>query len=312
VTSQPTASQPEKTSLPGLFSALFGFYNFLAPAIAKEAESEVVVGLLFGPVAAQLGLLSIWATLGPRPWRVRLPTTLIMGMGLYGALLVGMMASWEPPTHAVREMVQSLLFVPLVFLAAQLPLWILRFAIGCRIVLDDADEADRPTESRQFGVQHLLVATALVAIALGLASTALASEIERRGAASAWIELVISCVVCSLWSAFTTLPCLWAAFTTRDKGPAAVAMGGYTLIMALFVIGVIGTITHMPDSGEVVAAFVFLNGALVAVMLGVLHVARACGYVFVRARRGGPPALPSQSSTMTDPPDQSPSPSGGR
>lgn len=306
MTTQPPPPLPEKTPPVLPLFALFAVYNFLMPAMIEGTRSEVVVGLFSGPVGAQLGLLAIWAALGPRPWRVRLPTTLIIAMALRGILVLGAMASLEPSADEVRDRAQSLLFVPLVFLAAQLPLWILRVATGYRIVLDANQQADPPTESRQFGVQHILVATALVAIALGLASTALAPQIERSGAASAWIRLLILCVVCSLWSAFFTLPCLWAAFVAQDKGLAAMAIGGYDLFMSFFLMVVIGALTGMPPFGLVL----LFNATLTAVMLGTLHVARACGYVFVRPRRAKPPVAPAESPTATDPSDPSPPPNG--
>ena len=286
-----TTSQTDQARRNGEFSLavfvpVFAVFNLVAPAFAAEIQSEVIVAITLGAVVAQFGLLAIWAVLGSQRLLVRWPLTLLATALLYWFALAGM-AIAGMPGRALREAAWSTLLVPAIFLAVQLPLWLFKAAVGCRIAIADADDSSEAAPSRQFGLQEMFGATTAMALVFGLARAGL-SGLDRTGdlagsGVNMWSYLGAACLFCALWSTFITVPCVAAVFLADSRAAGSVAMLVYTLMMSLFVSAVISSLTHPEAFGR---GFVYLfafNVGIVLVMLGCLNIARACGYVLLRA-----------------------------
>ena len=291
----------------GLAVTAFALADFVGPLLVRQTQSEVLLMFLFGVVGAQLGVLVIWAVLGPQRWFVRLSATLAVALLLIGAVCLGATVVEEyAPTAG--EVASFLLCLPLVFLAAQLPLWIRRIAGGWRIVRADAETEGPATGARQFRLQDALAATGVLAVALSLARLGLADEGDMD---DQWMGFLLLSAMCTVWSAFSTLPCLWACFVARGKLRSAVVMAVYVVVMTAIVLAVISAFVRTAPPGDVVAGFLLFHAALVGVMLGVLHVLRVLGYVLHRtARRGSttpigdrpPDADPGEPASPFEPP----------
>ena len=262
----------------------FGAIDLVAPMVLEAGRPPglVTIGVFSGLVAAQLGLLSIWAVLGPHRFRYQYPATLFLTLALAFLILMAFIAveGWDPSTG---EPLNAILCLPLVSLAAQLPLWILRIGAGYRIVRIGAETDASPSRSSQFRIRDLLVATALLAAALGLARCGLPG---REGASADELAgLMLICLFCAVYSTCSTFPCLWAAFVAPHKAAGAYVLTGYVVAMTFFVVVMTGVLP------EFAVMFFIFHGVLAAVMLGVLHLARARGYVLHRARW---PKVPGQ------------------
>ena len=290
-----SANRPARAPAAGLIGALLAMAaggNLVVPSMldAPQLNAWIVIGagLLWGSLAAELGLLAIWAVLGSRKARVQLPATMLTMLGLYGALLLGLIAA-EGRGGPVRDMVRACLFLPLVFLAVQSPLWGLRILGGYRIALRTDREQPCPIESRQVRVRHLLATTALVAVALSLALIGIPQSARAASRAASRPDpafaLLIACALCAAWSALAVLPCVWAAFVARRRGLAATVMAAYMTGLCLVVWGIIQVASRASAPAEVLVALFVSHGTLAAVTLGTLHLLRACGYVLLRASR---------------------------
>ena len=290
----------------GLAVAAFALADFVVPLIVWGSRSDVLPALCFGAVAGQLGVLVIWAVLGPQPWFVRLPAMLAFALLVIASVVLGATVAdgHTPPSDDVAV---AFLCAPLVFLAAQLPLWIRRIAGGWRIVRADAETGGPATAARQFRLQDALAATGVLAVALSLASLGLAEEGDMD---EQWIPFLLLCVMCTVWSAFSTLPCLWACFVARGKLRSAVVMAVYVVVMTAIVVAVASAFARSAPPGEAVVAFFLFHAALVGVMLGVLHVLRVLGYVLHRTARkrsttpfgdGPPDADPGEPASPFEP-----------
>jgi hypothetical protein len=193
-----------------------------------------------------------------------------------------------PPPET--EEVVTVLLIPMLLLAAQLPVWVLRAAMGCRLAVGIAGEAEAPGDARQFRVGDLLVVTAVVALCLGLAQLGirLASPSESDGA----LVLGITCCVLALVSAVVLLPGIWAALIVRSKALGAAVYFGLAgaTCLAIVMIGAILT-RRSPPPGEIleivgyVACLLLFLLVLAGSVLGSLHVFRACGLVLVWPKR---------------------------
>lgn len=281
-----------------LFIGLFAISDFLvvpvtAYAMGRAGPSTLFVrlwsGLVYGVIFGQLSLLSIWAVFGPSSALVRLPLTTMVGMSLAACLVAGYAAA-VGIGGVPGETALVFLFVPLVLLSAQVPLWVLKLVTGGRIVRRDARTGQMPTVQRQFGIVHLMAATVVVALALGLASSGLrllgaqeafeGMDILMRGVLTSYCGL--SCVL----SLLVALPCLWAGLGAKNPRAGAVGLAIYAGLITLLWGAVLVLSSPGPVPGEAVAELLLYGGSLMLVTLGTLYVARRCGY---RYQRGGRP-----------------------
>ena len=168
-----------------LLAALVGAVGLATSPINVHFEAGVG-GVVAGFVAGMWGLLSIWAVFGTRRWFVRWPLTLAAT-----ALLPFLFLGW------------ATLFLPVLCLAVQAPLWILRFLLNYHFVVRGLPAEAASLDSR-IGVEHLLGAMTIVAIAMGLARTGLALNPKADGGPiplAAWSHLLLPCGLLVLGSA---------------------------------------------------------------------------------------------------------------
>lgn len=136
-------------------------------SVSNGLGMAIVLGIV-GCVLAQGNLLAAWLAWGDEPFLRRLLTHWKIAAGLYLVWLVGfglayLVGNRVPPQFAAIVA----LGVPLVSLAAQLPLWVARQWIGWRLVRETAD-ATHPRDP-SLSIRDLMVATLIVATALALA-----------------------------------------------------------------------------------------------------------------------------------------------
>lgn len=181
-----------------------------------------------GMIGGQAAVHSIWCVFAPHPWVRRfLAGALAASAAFVGFVIPPVLFDVLLGRHwhlAVgRELAVSLLCLPLFLLAAQTPLWIMRFWFRWRIVRRDAEAADHVEPLRIGG---LLVATTIVSIALGAARVS--QSLLGRSGSSNMVGLVFSALVIVVISAMTVLPavlaCLRARRLPRALGLALVAI----------------------------------------------------------------------------------------
>ena len=254
---------------------VFAFLDLLTAAILSEAGEVVLPARFAGGMAGQLGLLSVWGVVGPQPPIVRFPVTLATAVLLWCIFALGATMT-DAPEQAILEIARCVLLLPLVFLAAQLPVWALRGATGCRIVRRGTPSVSRAAVG-QFGLQQMLGVTTAVAVAFALAWLGLPDNRLGRDLSTTrlWLPLLFSCSLVAVWSLFATLPCIWAAFVPRNAATGVGAVAVYTIAMTLVVQTVVHVIVGRPMDDEFVAGLFFFHGSLLTVLLGGLLIARA-------------------------------------
>jgi len=286
-----------------------GLIDFVTPGVMSGRTEPELPMLFAGAVGGQLGVTAIWAVLGPGRWLVRWPIGLLATLGFWCVFLAGFaLADMYGPD--IDEILAATLMLPFVFLAVQLPLWVVRFVTGWCLVVGQRQDAASPAQRRQFGAQHMLGATTVVAAAMGLAGLGLSvgDGLNTRADPSAWMALMLGCLFFVLWSAFSTVPCFWGAFVARDRVTGAALIAIYALLMSVLAVVVISALSRFQPVAETARVFLPFHGGLVFVLLGSLLVARACGCVLLRPRRMQPPATPSGESPFADPSDPLPPP----
>jgi len=160
--------------------------------------APIALGIL-GCVLAQGNLLAAWLAWSEGPFLWRLLTHWKIAVGLYLVWLVGLglalVGGRVPPIIAATVA----LGVPLVSIAAQLPLWVARQWFGWRLVREQA-EAAHPVEP-PLAIRDLMLATLVVAVSLALARLAPSPD-----AGSMWPIWGVAFVVASVISSLALLP----------------------------------------------------------------------------------------------------------
>ena len=270
-----------------LLLVIFGAVDFFMPAMMRGSQSEVVGMFLVGMIAGQFSLLSIWAVLGPQPVFVRWPLTLLTAMGLLLIVVLGVIAVDGPPPDAVF-VIWLFSWLPLMFLAAQSPLWIVKLLTGCRIVRATVEDTLPAEGSRQFDLRQMFAATAAIAVILTVArlSFYVDSDQYHFGGVETqmWLELLTACLVCAAWSAFVTIPCLGAVFVARNPTVGLIGVIVYaSMVTCLIAFGMTWMFGSSED--EPAVSMIGLNAGSTIVLLCSLYLLRFVGYRLLWVRR---------------------------
>jgi len=174
------------------------FLMFPVLAMMPGQANRVLPLLLaiVGCVLAQGCLLAAWLAWSDRPFWQRITRHWIVAAILFLVWMAGVAVS---PLSKFSQVSYFVGFsVPLVSIAAQMPLWIARQSFGWRLIRGDVkDDARRAALS----IRDLMLATVLVAVALALAR--LAPSPDGKPIGDIWI---IMFVVATTVSAITLLP----------------------------------------------------------------------------------------------------------
>jgi hypothetical protein len=277
--------------------AIFTAFNFLVADLLFEADSLGRVFLsmvLLGAVAGQLLLLAVWAVFGPaRFWRRWLAALAAVGW-LYAALVAGMVAADVGPGVSHTYSV-NLFLLPLVFLCAQLPLWLLRIVLGRGLTWEGQPSRDGDG-TVQYQMRDLLTTFALLGVTLGLARLAvlLHAMDDRHGQnAGQWLGLAVACAAFAAWSALVALPCMGAAFLAADRVKASVAAVGFACVGVLVASALLNTAASSETFFEISGALLAFHSGLVGVLLTGCQVIRGWGYTLRRENAAAPKSQPT-------------------
>jgi hypothetical protein len=208
-----------------------------------------------GCVLAQGCLLAAWLAWSDQPFGQRLLRHWIIAAILFLVWAAGLALGLPNRFAPVSSMVG--LSVPLVSIAAQLPLWIARQTFGWRLIRGDANN---DTGARPLSIRDLMLATVLVALALAPARWVPSPDGKEIG--TPWFVIILAATTISTITLLPTSPlllrtrrfqhgvlfaCLYAAFwmalpwvvflIARNRGlfappPVAVLVGLSCLVLS--------------------------------------------------------------------------------
>lgn len=181
---------------------------------------------------SQAGFLSFWAVWGPQPPLKRAVISLVATLALYLELLITLLVSMESSADDVKSLF-SALFVPLAFFSLQTPQWMLKFAIGAKMV-HRAQAAAADAGARRFTLAQLLGATAAVAVSLAAARQGI-TLLDSGGAPEETmviVALAYSGVPAGI-GLLLCVPCTWAVLIASDTFRAVAALTGYGAFLCL-------------------------------------------------------------------------------
>lgn len=195
------------------FAACSGGLFPLGHAHGPTDSGAVLVVICFGAVLAAPELLAMAAVLGPQPHWLRIPLTLAVGILLLGCWLAGGCASSRAGVDVLsvsewRLFGIGLLCLPSVFLAFQVPLWLV--SLMFRWEFAAADPSARPASSSTTTIRGMLIAMVYIGVVLAAARFAarLPVRYESLDQATFWGTLAMVWAACSGLTLVTSLPML--------------------------------------------------------------------------------------------------------
>jgi hypothetical protein len=253
--------------------------DFVAPQLPYRIW-QWLEAVLVGLCIAQVNLIAVWAALAPGNIVLRISWSFLLGMTMWYALLLGGRAY----TFCDRSDAIVLGAVLLAALAIlQFPLWVAKKVFRWRLTRGAEDAEQFLLEDRQFHLQHLFVATFLVAVAMSPLRSVLPPG-TNDGFHLRHVTVVIlgAAVLCNL---AVTIPCIWWAFSSTKTvvrlflwwplycaALTAVEFGGLCAILG-------SAWSHAMEDGLVL--FV-INLSQCGAVFGTLLVFRAIGFRLVR------------------------------
>jgi hypothetical protein len=169
------------------------------------------------------------------------------------------------------------------FVSLQIPLWVLRIRYGRRI---DVMTRPQATDNApvQFSLRYLMILTAVVAVGMVAARTALAGT-EWEPSDGPWLMVVTMIAIFALFSTAVCVPCVRI---TLDEEEAAGRWGG--ILLLVFFIGPVSTMVAVvvvsgegfSNSGELLLGIYCFAAGMLLTTVVVLLIMRGLGYRLVR------------------------------
>ena len=250
-----------------------------------SAVAAVTFGIV-GCVLAQGNLLAAWLAWSDGPFLRRLLAHWKIAAGLYLVWLVGfglaVAGGRVPPIIAATVA----LGVPLVSIAAQLPLWVARQWFGWRLVREQAEAA--PLEP-PLAIRDLMLATLVVAVSLALARLAPSPD-----AGEMWPVWGVAFAVATVISSIALLPA-GALLLRMQPFSRGLVWGGLYALGWIALPWIIVAVLHVTGSVMLppLAIFVGLSSLMItfaATLILTAVIARDRGYRLTSGRKRSIPS----------------------
>lgn len=233
---------------------------------------------IVGCVLAQGNLLAAWLAWSDRPFWERFTRHWTVAAMLYLIWAAGLALSQLSLFAGVSSVVG--LSVPLVSIAAQIPLWIARQTLGWRLVRGDPSNDTGPAP---LSIRHLMWATVLVALSLTLARWAPIPDDDERP--FLWTAMFVAA---SVISTFGLLPIAGLALRMQPLRRGLLYAGLYAafwvgLLWAVVLVGRHYRLFTPPPLFIMVGVTCLIVSFTATVMLAVVAV-RSRGYRLLRGR----------------------------
>lgn len=250
-------------------------------AIKPNGREHLAIGLILGIVFGQTNVAAAWVVLGPGPLLWRLPLSLAWFCLLFGCFALNIGLNGGPNSELLE--LGACFFGQWVLV--QGPLWLLAIFYGLRLQHETRGEVVAPG-ARQFGLQQLMIFTAIIGVVLGLGRALVLTLLPAR----AWLggETVIF-IFLAIAAIVTTLPLLISSLLPRWALPATVILLVLIALATLFELPLLRAL-QMRGPGPDTAHLCWINLFTSAWVLIFTLAARFTGY---RLATAGPSAATS-------------------
>lgn len=272
------------------FAGDLGAIPFWKMDDSSDLYRDLWIGLaLFwiGVFASQFLLLAVYGVFGTDPGYVRLPVTILIGSALGGVIwLHAVQNEGRPHQQSVRELFEYVLLTLGLVMAAQLPLWIVKWYFAWQLI--PWGKSAPYHEWPEFSISKVLTTIALILVIFyGCPWAAiLLNSAPQDFLPVLYLFLGLTLVVVGI---FCALPVLLGIFRPRKLENGLNGLVIYSACwLALIALPMVMAQAGPPPAGE--AVFTLLAGlsvGLAGLSLGLLiplHLARSQGYRLIWGR----------------------------
>jgi hypothetical protein len=305
-------------------ACIFNFFVFpCLRAVEGGSRGTLFVGAsAVGLFPAQLGALTLWLVWGPGSFLRRLAVHWIAALALFAAWALGIAVAigGDGPARELPSIWGAVCCsLPIVSLAAQLPLWPLRTHLGWRVdrLREEASADPRldrslalpspPDATRQpLAIRDILTGTVVTAVALaGIRAVAALTDARQAGGQvdpGFWLGWGLAVLIIAAVSLLGFLPALCLLLRGDEPAPRVALWLAYVAVVALVTIVVVaGLVGAGPNAEPFVGLFCLLASFALALVVPLL-LARSLGWRLVLP--GDPPPAPlAKVATSTQPCD---------
>jgi hypothetical protein len=270
-------TDPPRLSPLGIAVVCFSLLNLLGmplgAAIGRGGGEGAfwLIAIGMGGIVAQFGVLPAWLVWGDRSHWPRLLLHWGLATLLYGCWVLGMMIVIADPEF-IRFALTVFLFLPVISLGIEAPLWLTRLVFGWRFRRPAEAGHERPLAIRDFlsGMAVISVALAAVRIASALANGPGTNEV--------WIPLAIGATAGTLTSAVVLLPLAWCVLRIQDVVQMTWLVVVYVGVASVIVMLIMFWLGGLSANAEEVIAIFLIVGSTVAAIAFAFWLARSAGF----------------------------------
>jgi hypothetical protein len=247
------------------------------------ALGAVVGCATVGCILAQGNLLAAWLVWSAQPFARRFVVHWVIAAALFCCWLIGLMVGENTRDFAQIATAVGML-VPVISLAAQLPLWFMRHTFGWRLVA-----LTRPAlraDDVPLSIRDLFIATLVVAITFGVVRLLPLLQIDNG---NVWNPIAVAMVATGVISTLAMLPAGILLFHLENfrRGLIFSVLYAASLVALLWlIVGILWW--YVPAALAPYGLYVGLSSLMLsfaATLLLAANVARAQGYRLVWGRR---------------------------
>jgi len=226
----------------------------------------------------EVGALALWLVWSRGPFLRRLAIHWSVAVALLTSLLLGVVAATTEDRFFNDIVIDFLAVVgcllPISSLAAQLPLWPLRTHLRWRLVRSNEGSSEIP---QPLSIFDILAGTSVVAVSLGLIRLAPVPD----SASLLWMELGVTLACVLGVSVFSLVPASLFVLRSQSGGQGVAALAGYTLAVAIGLIGLAAILSNGKIPEEAVFVFLIACFCFASALAAPLVILRSCGYRLV-------------------------------
>ena len=283
-----------------------GVLNFLTLPLMRASAGDAVGAMLgavtSGVIFSEGGILTLWLVWGPGDLIRRLVMHWFVACGLFLAWGTGFLVAVAdgPGGGFVAEVLgTAVCSLPLISLAAQLPLWPLRTHFGWRV--ERPAHAGDDHRSQALSIRDLLLGTVVTAVTLGCARL---TPLRLEAATVFWLRWSIIALAITVISAVSLIPALLFLLRSKERTTAVGSLCVYAGLAALVVFAFVAASTG--GRSIPVEAFLVMGLAICSYIGGLaipLLMVRGRGYrlTFPRDRRKAVATLAAEAATAIPP-----------
>lgn len=205
--------------------------NIVGVSLTMLLKTEFGGIFMAGFVLGQLGVVTLWATIGANKFWIRWPICFALLVLGFNSITTTMYFSPDVGIRDFQEVMRMNALLPMVFLVAQAPLWLARIIIGWRLRRLESTGNDA---ERRFGIQEILIVMAYFGVSMAVSRFATDQPNSPDGLLTTFVFSIFG----AMWILMFGIPMLMGVLLpNHTRATAGVLIAYFFLMFAVPTVG---------------------------------------------------------------------------